>query len=106
MSKAETLQTFHLPSEVDQQVVVYTTPICGYCFMAMRLLDDLNVDYVKIDVAGDPEARSWLQQTTKQSTVPQIFIEGRSIGGYQELRKLVAQDDLARFRRKDESSAS
>jgi glutaredoxin len=56
--------------------------------MAERLLDNLGVDYEEIDVTNAPEVREQLVEETGQKTVPQIFIDGESIGGYDELNEL------------------
>jgi glutaredoxin 3 len=52
------------------------------------LLDRLQLPYEEIDVTRDAEKRVWLVQNTGQRTVPQIFIDGRSIGGFRELDAL------------------
>jgi glutaredoxin 3 len=70
------------------EVKVYTTRICGYCFAAKRLLGARGVVYEEIDVTRDDAARAWLVEATGQRTVPQIFIGGEAIGGYEELAAL------------------
>lgn len=69
-------------------IEVYTTDYCPYCRMAKRLLDELELKYTEIDVTDDDSKRQWLAQTTGHRTVPQIFIDGRSIGGYTDLHAL------------------
>lgn len=83
---------FRPPNELDAHVVVYTTPWCGYCWAAKRLLAHREIEFVEVDVSGDPAARAWLEQASGQRTVPQIFFGGRSVGGY---RELAALDDAA-----------
>ncbi len=75
-------------------VRVYTTPICGYCTVAKRLLTEHDIPFEEIDVANDFEKRAWLVETTGQRTVPQIFIGDESIGGYQELAALSRSGSL------------
>ncbi|MBC7173667.1 MAG: glutaredoxin 3 [Polyangiaceae bacterium] len=70
------------------EVVIYTSPTCGYCLMAVRLLRDKGVAFRQENVAGDPERRKWLAKVTGRSTVPQIFIGGEPIGGYTDLAAL------------------
>ena len=70
------------------QVQVYTTPFCSYCVRAKRLLTSKGVVYEEIDVTRDYAKRAWLVQATGQRTVPQIFIDGQSHGGYDELAAL------------------
>jgi glutaredoxin 3 len=70
------------------EVLVYTTPACPYCVMAKRLLTQKGVAYKEIDVAGDDEKRRWLVEATGQRTVPQIFIDGKSYGGFSDIAAL------------------
>ena len=79
------------------QIKVYTREYCGYCSAAVSLLDHKKLTYEEIDCTGDDTVRSWLRQMTGQSTVPQIFIDGRSIGGYTELRALDRSGELDRL---------
>ncbi len=60
----------------------------------MRLLDQKQVPYERIDVTHDPERRAWLRDVTGRRTVPQIFIDGRSIGGSDDLHALDASGQL------------
>ncbi|MBK8261358.1 MAG: glutaredoxin [Nannocystis sp.] len=83
------------PDEVDSAVVLYVTRFCGYCFAAERHLRRLGAPYVAIDVSSDPTARRWLVELTGQTTVPQIFIRGRSIGGYSDMIALDEEGALA-----------
>jgi GrxC family glutaredoxin len=78
-------------------VEVYHTDHCGFCVRAMRLLDARGIPYRSIDVEGDHEARRWLLEVTGRRTVPQIFIGGEPIGGFQELARLDATGELARM---------
>ncbi len=75
-------------SEASPDVRIYTTKVCGYCVAAKRLLADRGVPYEEIDVTGDHAKRAWLLEATRRRTVPQIFIHGRPIGGYDELSAL------------------
>jgi len=68
-----------------KNIRVYTTPICGYCVMAKRLLSSLGIEFTEVDIGGDEEMRAWLVEETGRRTVPQIFIGDEAIGGYTEL---------------------
>ena len=70
------------------EVKIYTTRVCSYCVAAKRLLAARGVAYEEIDVTGDDAQRAWLVQTTGRRTVPQIFIGGEAIGGYDDLALL------------------
>lgn len=75
-------------------VRIYTTPWCGYCHRAKRVLEDHEVPFEEIDVDGDFEKRAWLKQVSGQRTVPQIFFGDESIGGCDELIRLVHKGKL------------
>lgn len=86
-----------LPGMSGARVEMYRTRYCPYCTMAARLLDQHRVPFTEIDVSGDHERRRWLAQVTGRRTVPQIFIDGRSIGGYEELAALVRRGEIQRL---------
>jgi len=69
-------------------VRLYTTHRCGYCRRATALLDHKRVPYEEIDCSDDREVRRWLVEQTGQRTVPQIFLDGVAIGGFDELHAL------------------
>lgn len=70
-------------------VEIYTTPFCGFCAMAKRLLDRKGVAYTEIDVSMDPELRQAMtQRANGRRTVPQIFIGPVHVGGSDDLHAL------------------
>ncbi|MBL9061076.1 glutaredoxin 3 [Tabrizicola sp.] len=70
-------------------VEIYTTPFCGYCAMAKRLLDRKSVAYREIDVSADPDLRATMvQRANGRRTVPQIFIGATHVGGSDDLHAL------------------
>lgn len=70
-------------------VEIYTSPFCGYCHRAKRLLESKSVPYTEINVMGDAAARSEMIQRAKGGrTVPQVFIDGVHVGGSDELAAL------------------
>ena len=71
-----------------EKVTIYTTHYCGYCRRAKALLKEKGIQFAEIVVEDDDGKRDWLKKVTGQSTVPQIFIGEKSIGGYQELAHL------------------
>jgi glutaredoxin 3 len=71
------------------EVTIYTTAYCPYCHAAKALLTKKGVAFHEIDVTRDPEERTRLvSRTGGRRTVPQVFIDGQSIGGYDELAEL------------------
>jgi glutaredoxin 3 len=73
---------------VRANVTIYTTAYCGYCMQAKRLLTQKSVPYTEIDVGDRPDIRSWLVQESGQRTVPQVFINGASVGGFTDIAAL------------------
>jgi glutaredoxin 3 len=79
----------------EPRILVYSTPFCGYCAAAKRLLTAKGAEYTEIDVMMDPERRQeMLAKSGGLRTVPQIFIDGRHIGGFDELNALDKAGDL------------
>ncbi len=76
------------------KVVVYTTQYCPYCVQAKTLLRHKGVTFDEIDVSEDDALRTKMIETSGRRTVPQIFIDDRPIGGYDELRALEDQGEL------------
>ena len=76
-------------------VEIYTTPICGYCAMAKRLLDQKGVDFTEINVMGDmDQMQKMIQRANGGRTVPQIFIGDIHVGGSDDLHALERQGKL------------
>ncbi len=69
-------------------VKVYMTGYCPYCARAKELLRRKGVSFDEIDVAGDDALREQMVRDSGRRTVPQIFINGQSIGGFDELKAL------------------
>ena len=77
------------------KVEVYSTTYCPYCVRAKQLLDVKDVDYTEIDVTGDDAARvALVEKSGGRRTVPQIFINGQAIGGYDDLKALEESGEL------------
>ena len=74
---------------------MYTTSCCPVCVRAKRLLHARGIPYDEIDVGTDDALRADLVARTGRQTVPQIFIDERSIGGFDELAVLDAAGELA-----------
>lgn len=76
-------------------VIIYTTPICPYCVRAKHLLKQKGATWTEIDVSRDAAERQALVARTGQRTVPQIFINGKHVGGCDELYALDRAGGLA-----------
>jgi glutaredoxin 3 len=68
------------------KVEIYTTAACGFCVAAKNLLVHRGFRYQEIRVDTDPARRQeMLMRSNQRRTVPQIFIDGRHVGGYDDL---------------------
>ncbi|MCS7266440.1 MAG: glutaredoxin 3 [Geminicoccaceae bacterium] len=80
------------------KVEIYTSPFCPYCWRAKRLLADKGVAFEEIDLWREPERRAeMIARAQGRTTVPQIFIDGRAIGGSDELFALERAGELDRL---------
>jgi glutaredoxin 3 len=83
---------------VQPEVEIYTTSWCPYCRSAKALLDRKGINYVEIGVDGNPaKRREMAARAGGRTSVPQIFIGGRAIGGSDELHALEASRRLDRL---------
>ena len=78
-------------------VLIYLTHWCPYCQRAKALLKKKGASFTEVDVDDRPDLRSWLVSASGQRTVPQVFINGQSIGGSSELDALDRQGKLDRL---------
>jgi glutaredoxin 3 len=67
------------------RVTVYTTEPCGYCRTAKALLDRRGIPFEEINLSKDAEGRAELVTRTGMMTFPQVIIDGRPLGGFQDL---------------------
>ena len=71
------------------EIEIYTSPLCGYCSRAKRLLVAKGVTYQEINVMLDPARRAeMIERAGGGRTVPQIFIDDQLVGGCDELHQL------------------
>lgn len=77
------------------KIELYTTMFCPYCARARSLLQKKGVSFADIDVMGDDDKREeMIARAGGRRTVPQIFIDGRHIGGSDELVALDREGKL------------
>jgi glutaredoxin 3 len=80
------------------EVQIYTTPSCGYCHAAKRLLTKKGVSFSEISLATQPDKRSeMMERSNGGRTVPQIFIGGTHVGGCDDLYALESAGKLDRL---------
>ena len=78
-------------------VVMYGTRSCPYCMRARELLRRKGAAYREIDLTADQQGRRELADRTGRSTVPQIFINGKGVGGFDDIAALDRRGELDRL---------
>jgi glutaredoxin 3 len=82
----------------DARFQVYVTTYCPYCTRAKSLLKKRGYAYEEIDVTGDDAKRAWLVQASGgRRTVPQIFLDGKPLGGSDDLHALDSSGELEKL---------
>ncbi len=85
------------------RVEIYTTAICPYCVSAKQLLQNKGLAYEEVRIDVDPALREeMLARSAGRRTVPQIFVNGTHVGGFDDL---VAADRSGRLRELTEAGA-
>jgi glutaredoxin 3 len=82
---------------VAPAIEIYYKRGCPYARAAIELLRERDIAFVEYDVKGNPEKLEWLKIVTGKKTTPQIFVHGKPIGGYEELRALDSAGELERM---------
>ena len=78
-----------------QSVEIYTSPTCGYCHAAKRLLTQKGIRFAETDVIAAPDKRPEMERRSNgRRTVPQIFIGGQHVGGCDDLYALESAGKL------------
>jgi glutaredoxin 3 len=76
------------PPPAASTIKLYTIALDQSCKMARDLLADRGLSYEEIDVTGNGSLISWLRRETDEVTFPRVFVYGKHIGGYEQLRSL------------------
>lgn len=77
-----------------EKIEIYTRPGCGYCTHARHLLRSKGLPFVEYDAYQNPQRSHALHSRTDKRTYPQILINDRSVGGYEDLLTLEEQGRL------------
>jgi glutaredoxin 3 len=80
-----------------KKIEIYTKSYCTYCQRAKDLLRSKNVRFTEYDVTDDPEGQQEMRRRSGRTTVPEIFIDDRLIGGCDDLMALEANGALDRL---------
>ena len=77
------------------QVEIYTKMFCPYCARAKKLLGEKGVDFEEYEISmGGEKRQEMIQRANGRTTVPQIFIDGRHVGGSDDLAELERSGQL------------
>lgn len=80
------------------KVTIYTTSTCPYCNSAKKLFQSLNVPYEEINLDGKEDLRSQLsKENNGWRTVPMIFIQGKFMGGFDDVNRLYKSGELLKI---------
>ncbi|WP_018971366.1 glutaredoxin 3 [Rudaea cellulosilytica] len=80
------------------KVEIFTGANCAYCFAAKNLLKAKGLDYEEFRIDQDPaRLQEMLQRSASRRTVPQIFINGEHIGGFEDLAAAERSGKLAQL---------
>ena len=78
-----------------KKIIMYTGPMCNFCDAAKRLLNRNNATFTEVNIASkEGLMEEMIQKANGKRTIPQIFINDKHIGGYQELRTLEKENKL------------
>ena len=76
-------------------ILMYCTPYCPYCIRARSLLERKGVEYTDIDIGSEPDRREEMEaKAGGRTSVPQIFIDDRHIGGFDDMAALDRAGEL------------
>ncbi len=70
------------------KIEIYTTPFCGFCLAAKGLLDEKKAEFSEYNMDSAEKRASMIRRANGRRTVPQIFIDGVHVGGYDDLSAL------------------
>jgi monothiol glutaredoxin len=70
-------------------------PMCGFSAATVEALEDLGVPYASRDVLQDPELRQAIKEFSNWPTIPQVYIDGKFVGGCDIVTEMAANGELA-----------
>jgi glutaredoxin 3 len=77
------------------EIVIYTKPGCPYCYAALSLLKKKGAEYTEIVASNDPEKKAeMVERSGGRATFPQIFIDGKHVGGSDDIHALDRKGEL------------
>jgi glutaredoxin 3 len=85
------------PNATTPQVEIFTGTYCSYCHRAKALLTRKGVQFSERDVAEAANRAEMTERLPAARTIPQVFIDGRHVGGFDDLNRLDMQGELDRM---------
>ncbi|MBI4430471.1 MAG: glutaredoxin [Candidatus Omnitrophica bacterium] len=81
----------------DAKVVIYTLNYCPYCSWVKELFKKRGIAFQEIDFTGNDALRAEIAERSGRNTAPQVFVRGKSIGGYEDVKRLDDQGLLSKL---------
>ena len=83
---------------MNNNIIIYTSSLCGFCYRAKSLLKKKNIPFEEIDIDLDYSKRNeMIKKSNGRTSVPQIFFKEQHIGGCDDLYKLDEDNSLENF---------
>lgn len=80
------------------KIIIYSSEHCPYCTRAKDLLRSLNLAFEELRIDADPKLiQEMLNKTGGKKTIPQIFINDKHVGGFDNLQNIVEKDELESY---------
>jgi monothiol glutaredoxin len=90
-----------IQSLIDQHKIVIfmkgtpSLPMCGFSAATIEALDDVGAQYAAVNVLEDPALREGIKEFSNWPTIPQVYVNGKFIGGCDIVREMHARGELA-----------
>lgn len=80
-----------------EHVTIVSSSTCNYCHAAKDILNQQGIPFQEVDLVEQSEQAKQLITQSGQRTVPQIFIDGHSIGGFSELSNIINKNEFGLY---------
>lgn len=71
-----------------------TFPQCGFSSAVVQILENLDIEFLDINVLDDPDLRQGIKDFTNWPTIPQLYIKGEFVGGFDIVREMFLEGEL------------
>lgn len=76
------------------EIEIFTGPGCGYCMAAKALLERHGLKFIELDISAPEHVAAFRDRLPRVKSIPQIFINGEHVGGYEDLQLLAERGGL------------